>query len=287
MAVAPTGWTGLAVLATMHRKESVMAPVLEHGLGMTVALVPGLDTDRFGTFSREVARTGSQLDAARAKIAAAFQLVPDARFGVASEGSFGPHPSFPWVVLGRELVLLIDRHSGLELTGHDLSLDTCAGQQVVDSTAAARAFADRIGFPGQGVIVTACPQGEPSPTLGVCKDIADHHDLERAVGDMLTRYGAAHVEADLRAHRNPVRMHAIGRATADLVRRCRSLCPACGHPGFDVTDHEAGLPCGVCRRPTRLPTREILSCLSCEYRESRPVGAAGLADPKDCDYCNP
>ena len=57
----------VAVLATMHGKERVIAPILEQGLGLRVALALGLDTDRFGTFSREVERTGSQLDAARAK----------------------------------------------------------------------------------------------------------------------------------------------------------------------------------------------------------------------------
>ncbi len=50
----------------------------------------GANTDRFGTFSRDIERTGSQLDAARAKIAAGFEYAPSARIGLASEGSFGP-----------------------------------------------------------------------------------------------------------------------------------------------------------------------------------------------------
>lgn len=78
------------------------------------------DTDRFGSFSRDVARNGSALDAARAKIAAAFKRVPQARVGLASEGSFGPHPQIPFLPVGSEIVLLIDRHSGLELSGHHL-----------------------------------------------------------------------------------------------------------------------------------------------------------------------
>ena len=37
--------------------------------------------------------------------------MPLARIGVASEGSFGPHPLFPFVPLGQEPVLLIDRET--------------------------------------------------------------------------------------------------------------------------------------------------------------------------------
>ncbi|MBL7537713.1 hypothetical protein INQ15_25330, partial [Escherichia coli] len=73
----------------------------------------GIDTDRFGTFSRDVERTGSQLDAARAKIAAAFAEAPDAQFALASEGSFGPHPYIPFAPLAREIVVLADRARGI------------------------------------------------------------------------------------------------------------------------------------------------------------------------------
>ena len=47
-----------AVLATMHGKERAIAPVLARFLGLKVEVAPGLDTDAFGTFSREAARTG-------------------------------------------------------------------------------------------------------------------------------------------------------------------------------------------------------------------------------------
>jgi len=84
------------LLATMHGKEDVIAPLAERFLGVRLQVVDGLDTDTFGTFSRDVARTGSQLDAARAKVAAAFDMLPDILLGLASEGSFGPHPYLPF-----------------------------------------------------------------------------------------------------------------------------------------------------------------------------------------------
>jgi hypothetical protein len=37
--------------------------------------------------------------------------------GIASEGSFGPHPYIPILLLGRELVFLIDLKRGLALAG--------------------------------------------------------------------------------------------------------------------------------------------------------------------------
>ena len=157
----------VAVLATMHGKERVIAPVLKEGLGLVVGLAMGVDTDTFGTFSRDVERTGSQLDAARAKIAAGFKYAPYARVGLASEGSFGPHPYIPFLPLSRELVLLIDRERDLELTGYFASPETNYGHAVVTDMVAAAAFAERSKFPEHGLIVMGCVDGKPAPGLAV------------------------------------------------------------------------------------------------------------------------
>jgi hypothetical protein len=50
--------------------------------------------------------------------------------GVASEGSFGPHPYIPFLPPGRELVLLIDRKAAIELIGFDADSDTNFGHAV-------------------------------------------------------------------------------------------------------------------------------------------------------------
>ena len=49
-----------AVLATMHRKDRVIVPLLEHALGLEIRVPRDFDTNRFDTFTREVERTGSQ-----------------------------------------------------------------------------------------------------------------------------------------------------------------------------------------------------------------------------------
>lgn len=276
-----------AVLATMHGKGRVIAPLLERGLGLRVELALGLNTDQFGTFSREIERKGSQLDAARAKIAAGFANVPCARVGIASEGSFGPHPYIPFLALDRELIVLIDRETGLELIGHDASPDTNFDHTIVSNVASAMEFADRAKFPHHGLIVIGCVDNQPAPDEVLIKDITDRASLEAAVSEVVNRCGAAFVETDMRAHRNPTRMSAIARATADLVRRFRSRCPGCAYPGFDVTERVPGLPCAWCSEPTRLIQREILCCRSCGHREERSATDETTADPGQCEGCNP
>jgi len=275
-----------AVLATMHGKERALAPLLVGGLGLDVRLPAGLDTDRFGTFSREIARPGSQLDAARAKIAAGFEHDGEASVAIASEGGFGPHPALPFVALGREIVVLQDRSTGLELIGHHDDLQPAFAHAAAYGPEAALAFAARIGFPAQGLIVIGLASGVPDPAAYLCKDIESADALAAAVRAAVTQCGAAHLENDMRAHRNPARMRAIRRAGIDLVRRYRSPCPACARPGFAVTERVAGLPCSWCGSPTQATRARASVCPSCGWRVEEAV-AATTADPGECEHCNP
>ena len=78
-------------LLTMHGKERVIAPVLEAGLGCTVVHTDSFDADSLGSFSRDVARTGSAWQACRRKAEMGMHLAQTA-LGVASEGSFTADP---------------------------------------------------------------------------------------------------------------------------------------------------------------------------------------------------
>ena len=149
----------------MHGKERAIAPLAARFLGLDVRVAERLDTDMFGTFSREIERAGPPRDAARAKIAAAFRLMPEATVGIASEGSFGPHPQVPFAALNRELVLLIDRESGLELVGHHATMDTNFAHAVVTDPDVGLDFAAKAGFPAHGVIVMGVLDGQPAPHL--------------------------------------------------------------------------------------------------------------------------
>ncbi|MFK2905951.1 hypothetical protein ISP17_18470 [Dyella ginsengisoli] len=275
-----------AVLATMHGKERAIATLLERFLGVRVVVPDDFDTDRFGTFSRDVARVGTALDTARAKIHAGFERVPEARLGLASEGSFGPHPVVPFLAWGSEQVVLIDRASGLELVGrHAAPASHFVHAQVADVDAAL-AFAARVGFPRQGVIVMGVEHGQPSPAVALAKNASDRDTLIAAVRRALDACGAASLETDMRAHRNPRRMRCIRRATVDLLRAWRSRCPACARPGFVITARLPGRPCGWCSAPTRQMLADERRCAGCGHLERRPRDD-GPAEPAHCDACNP
>lgn len=111
------GYQGqIVALLTQHGKEQVIAPVLEPALGCRIECVSGYDTDLLGTFTRDIRRAGTQLDAARRKARVGMQLA-GRPLGLASEGSFGPDPMlgvFPWNV---GLLVWIDDVHGLEAVG--------------------------------------------------------------------------------------------------------------------------------------------------------------------------
>ena len=46
-------WHQAITLATLHGKQAIIAPVLEPASGCSVVHVPEVNTDRFGTFTRE------------------------------------------------------------------------------------------------------------------------------------------------------------------------------------------------------------------------------------------
>lgn len=78
-------------LLTQHGKEAVLGEVLGEALACKVERIEGFDTDTLGTFTRDIARVGNQLEAARRKARIGMQL-SGLPIGLASEGSFGPDP---------------------------------------------------------------------------------------------------------------------------------------------------------------------------------------------------
>ena len=288
MIASRTTFSGaVAALGTRHGKERVIGPTLEAELGIRVEVVKDLDTDRFGTFTREIPREGTALETARSKARAAIDAHGSARFGLSSEGSFGPHPSVAFVPGGVELVLLIDRETGLELTGLDVTMETNFSSTCVTSVDEANSFADQVSFPSHGLIVIAAPREKPEPALGMTKGIVDQADLGRAVEEALRGHGRVWLETDMRAHLNPTRMRSVERAVQALARAARSLCPACARPGYVRVERIGGLPCADCGEPTGRARAEVLACAGCGQREERPLAGPSHATAFDCPLCNP
>jgi len=276
-----------AFLATMHYKERVIAPTLRNGVGLHVTPSSALDTDQFGTFSGERPRTGSAIEAARAKITAGLSQSPCAAIGLASEGSFGPDPNVPLVPIGREIVLFFDSETGLEVIGTATDHEPCFHHACVSNTQDAAAFADRVGFPEHGIIVCSCLEGNPDPDGLIFKESDDLESLQKSVVSVLKESQSAFLQTDMRANRNPTRMKAIGAATRDLVCRLQCRCPSCNCPGFYITEWRPGRTCNWCGLPTRIVELEILTCQNCGHREERRAAGPDRVDPALCDYCNP
>lgn len=289
MTAPPTSLRGrtAVVVVTRHRKGAVIGPVLEAALGVAWRELAEVDTDRFGTFSGEVPRTGTALDAAMAKIAAAFAAAPDAELAVASEGSFGPAPGIPWVASGHELVVLADREGRVRAVGRDATFETNFASLVVRSGAEAEGFLTKVGLPEHGVLVTAAEGGRPRPDRRVVKGLVSLDEARATLAEVLATHGEAALETDMRAHLNPTRRRAIARAAEDAARRAAVPCPGCGVLGFGRERLVPGLPCGDCGTPTGVPRAEELACGACPVREERPLASAAHAGPERCPRCNP
>lgn len=270
-------------LLTRHGKERVLAPVLEPLLGGTLHRIDDFDTDALGSFTRDIPRAGTQIEAARRKARIGMTRAGLVR-GLGSEGAFGADPFAglaPWNV---EIVVLIDDVLGVEIVGMaqgpamHLHRETGDWQGVV-------AFAREARFPEHQLVVRADGPDDP----GLEKGVAAWDALENAFFRAQARSsgGRVFLESDLRAHANPTRMVMIGRAAEDLAARYRSRCPVCGAPGFAVAERRSGLPCSACGTPTREIRAEVLRCPRCAHAECRVRADLTHADPGRCDLCNP
>ena len=268
---------------TQHGKERVVAPVISAALDCRVEHVTGYDTDQLGTFTREIPRAGTQLDAARRKARIGMDLA-GTPFGLASEGSFGPDPMagfFPWNV---EILVFLDDERNLEVVGVAQGGATSAHLLTTDQ-AQAEDFARRVGFPEQYLVVRPQTQDDPRIRKGIrsWQDFTDAFASARRDSSD----GNVFVETDNRAHANPTRMDNIRRAAENLAERLQSLCPACGSPGYWLVERISGLACGCCGSPTRETSAEVYGCMKCEQRDMRAYPDSRHADPARCDYCNP
>lgn len=270
-------------LGTMHGKAAVIAPPLVQ-LGIVVEVPKGLDTDRFGTFTGEVARLGTMEQAARAKARAAVEAT-GLPVGIASEGAYGPHPAVPFLAIGQELILWHEAATGREVVELLRDDRPVYDQALVSSVEEVKGFLSRIAFPTVAVVVAGEAAARP-----LAKGLTDTRSVARAVAEALalSDSGRALVTTDMRAHLNPRRMSVIGDLAQRLAARLACPCPACAAPGWGRLRVEAGLPCSDCGTPTGLIRTEILGCTACGAEAAQPFpGAPIFADPGQCPICNP
>ncbi len=268
---------------TQHGKEALLVSLFSEKLASTLVRATGFDTDQLGTFTRDVPRPGTQLAAARFKAQKGMELT-GLSVGIGSEGAFGLDPVggiMPW---NTEVIVFADTRLGIEIVG------TAQGpggglQRFIKTEDELRQFAKDADFPSHGLVLR--PDHEDHPSIQ--KGFTDWFALLAAFSELLAQSAKAQVfaEVDQRAHMNPSRQRMIVQAAEDLIAKISSTCPSCDTPGFWLKERVSGLPCGLCRQPTRLPVAFIWRCDTCAHLDERREPAEKMADPSRCDYCNP
>ncbi len=265
------------VIATQHKKEQVIAPLFQE-LGIVPLVLPDFDTDQFGTFAREVERKQDALATARLKIQQALTLSGET-LGLASEGSFGPHPQMGFVPADEEVLLLIDLENQLEIGVSKISTNTNYAQRHVSSWKELREFGIEVGFPTHAIILRT--------ETRLQKEISDWQSLKDTFREIQLNGVAVQAETDMRAMFNPTRMKVIEKATYLLINKINSVCPVCSFPGFDIVERKAGLPCLLCQHPTSLTQSVIHGCRHCHHQLENLFPDGESSDPLYCLYCNP
>lgn len=275
------------IIATMHSKENVIAPILEKELGVICKTVENLNTDTFGTFTGEIQRKNSPLFTVKAKALAALKNTNETLV-VASEGSFGPHPASPFLSANEEIVVIIDTLNDLEIYGSYLTTETNFNSQKITNLNDLIAFEMQTGFPNHNIIIRAKNiESDTSEKTEVWKDFISSENLHIIVSNQLLKNRQITAETDMRAMNNPTRMKAIEFAVEDLVKNIKSICPTCNSPGFSVVELIRGLRCSLCNLPTKSVKGYRYSCKKCNHSCERFKDEAIKENPMYCDYCNP
>jgi len=271
--------------ASKHSKEDVVLPHFKKYLGV-VFNVPCIDTDTLGTFSGEVERLGNALDVAEKKARLAMKAA-DLPYGLASEGSFGPHPYIPFLPSDQEILLFIDDKRQFKLHEILISDKTNFMHRCIANYDEVRPLLEAALFPSHGLIVR--PNSWTDKKI-IFKGIRDENELRVSITKSLaaSRDGKAWLETDMRANVNPSRMKVIGELAEKLAKRLATNCPSCSAPGWGCTNFEKGLPCEYCESPTELVAFEVHGCVLCEYIENKQrKDCATRAEQKYCGVCNP
>lgn len=271
------------VIATKHRKEEVLAPILERELGVHCFTLPTFDSDLFGTFSGEVERLDDAMLTARLKCEKAMEMA-QCDLAIASEGSFGSHPSFYFLSSDDEVILLVDKKLDASFSSRELSLDTNFNGEEISSYEELTDFANRSKFPSHGLILRKSKTCRET----IIKGITDWPVLKESYDKLIKSNSSLFVETDMRAMFNPTRMKVISIAAERLVANLKSTCPFCHFPGFSIVKIKEGLPCELCHFPTRSIMSHIYTCQKClETKEILYPNQKMAEDPAFCDFCNP
>jgi hypothetical protein len=270
-------------IATKHQKEKVIAPLLNKEIQVNCFSSDGFDTDNFGTFSGEIERKNDALFTVRLKCIEANKY-SKCDLVLASEGSFGAHPTLFFAQADEEILMLKDFKNDLEIVVREISLDTNFGSAAILNEIELLKFAEKSKFPSHGIILKSSEKNFQK----VYKGIIDEKKLLLHFNSLKKQFGVVYAETDMRAMFNPTRMEVIALATKKLIDKIKSECPECSTPGFEILKANSGLVCEICNSPTHSILSLSYQCQKCFYQTTilYPKGKT-KEDPTFCDICNP
>ncbi len=271
------------LIATKHEKEKVIASILEKGLGVSCMVASQLDTDELGTFTGEVERKDDPITTVRNKCLKAMELY-NIDLAIASEGSFGPHPTIGFISADDEILMLIDKKNDLEIIAREVSTDTNINCAEIKTQKELKEFSSNARFPSHGLILRKAKDDFTE----IVKGITNEEELISTFNRLILNHRSAYIETDMRAMYNPTRMKVIEKAAKKLVEKVNAICPCCSMPGFGIVDFKPGLLCERCNFPTRSTLSNIYICQKCLFvKEEKFPNKKFSEDPMYCDICNP
>jgi hypothetical protein len=259
-------------LVTKHQKALWISPCLAP-LGYDVYESNLFDTDSLGTFSGEIERALSPMDAALTKAKKACELT-GTDWGLGSEGSFGGGPAPGMINWNDELLCLYQASTGMTIHAHAAG-PTSVQELTIDGKVPLKQQLLRL--PDQLWIL----RSDKSIEKGLSAD-----QLLNTLKQLDYPTQKIKIVPDLRAMNCPQRQNMIVKAAKDLARRLSETCPACQEFNFVVKEKQSGLPCTLCTLPTEQAKSWTRICDNCGHRHDEVAEQKG-ADPARCQFCNP
>lgn len=272
-----------AALATKHGKLAQIAPAFAEILDWQLLLAE-IDTDEFGSFDGTKPRLLSPRETVLAKAKAGAEKL-GLRFGLASEGTIGAHPQYPFSTSDAELIGFVDLELGTELVVSHVSPKIFAARFELSKRQQLPDFVSLFDLPNHALIVRAHLSQEEiihkgitsaSKVRQILEELASNPGFEKAV-----------IESDFRAMHSPSRQRNIEACARLAAGRISTLCPACNYLGWGVKGYEFGLVCSICGFENgHLARAEILGCISCSHEVTDGL-KPNAARPEQCLSCNP
>lgn len=269
------------LLASKHHKEQVIEPILRQHIDCKLC-VEDIDTDQFGTFTGEIPRPLSPYETCilKAKYAANKK---NYTLSIASEGSFGPHRTNPFLPQAHEIMVFVDLNNDWVIAEQLLTIKTNYKMLTIHRDTVLDGFLESVHFPSHALTLQS---GDRQHVIE--KGIQDPRHLQAALATGFNTYDELLIATDMRAMMNPTRMQTLAELTEKLVIRIKTPCPGCSIPGFGFKSVTGNLPCSQCGDETRQYRFETWGCIQCDYQEHHPRKDQLItADPTHCDYCNP